>query len=150
PDLLGRTLARLDAPAPPRDEAPVARDPVFPRPLARYLGPRPAWRRVVPGLDVVEPPVRLGDEPVAVTRLAAGTRVPSHTHAGWELQLVLAGGYTADDGRFARGDAHCADASVTHGFRVDADGPCVSLLVREARIVSRTLHGRFFAWLTGA
>ncbi len=38
----------------------------------------------------------------------------------------------------------------THSFRVDADAPCVSLLVRDARIVPTTLFGKVFTWLTGA
>ncbi len=155
--LLARTLARLDeapdapppdTPAPPGEAPP--RDPLIPGPVARLLRAPPAWRRVVPGVELADLPVSLGASPVVLTRLAAGAVVPAHTHAGWELQLVLSGGYRADDGRFERGDAHCVDGSVTHGFRVDADAPCVALLVREGRILPRTLLGRVFAWVTGA
>jgi putative transcriptional regulator len=148
-DLLARTLARLDEPG-PAPLAPAPRHNVFPSPVMRLLGAEPVWRRVVPGLDVAELPVALNGQPAVLTRLAPGTVVPSHTHSGWELQLVLSGGYQADDGRFDRGDAHCADPAVSHGFRVDADRPCVSLLVREARIVPKTLLGRVFGWITGA
>ncbi|MES2643579.1 MAG: ChrR family anti-sigma-E factor [Myxococcota bacterium] len=148
-DLLARTLARLDE-AHPVEPAPLPRHPVLPGPVLRLAGGEPAWRRVVPGLEIAELPMSLAGNPVVLTRLAPGTVVPAHTHAGWELQLVLSGGYQADDGRFDRGDAHCANAEVTHGFRVDADAPCISLLVREARIVPRTLMGRVFCWVTGA
>jgi putative transcriptional regulator len=148
-DLLARTLARLDEPFAPAP-APPPRHAVLPPPVMRLLGGEPTWRRVVPDLEIAELPVRLNGNPAVLTRLAAGSVVPPHTHAGWELQLVLSGGYQADDGRFDRGDAHCADPSVTHGFRVDADAPCVSLLVREARIVPKTLLGRVFCWFTGA
>lgn len=148
-DLLAGVLARLDAP-PPVEPARHPPHPYLPAPLLAYTGPNPAWRRLVPGVETADLPLLHAGKPVVLTRLAAGTRVPPHTHRGWELQLVLSGGYTADDGRFDRGDAHCVDDGTTHSFRVDADAPCVSLLVRDARIVPTTLFGKFFTWLTGA
>jgi putative transcriptional regulator len=146
PGLRARVLAGLEAPPPPERRP----DPLLPAPLLRYLPADPPWRRVVPGLELVELPLALAGQPAVLTRLAPGARVPRHDHAGLELQLVLSGGYLADEGRFARGDAHCADPAVTHGFRIDPDAPCVTLLVRSERIRPRGLGGALFAWLTGA
>ena len=119
-DLLQRVLGRLDDP-PPRPLAAAPRHPWMPTPLHTYLQGEPRWRRIVPGVEIVELPLTLGDQPVVLTRIRPGAAVPTHTHQGWELQLVLTGGYTADGGRFGPGDAHCVDDRVTHGFTIDPE-----------------------------
>lgn len=147
-DLLQRVLGRLDEPAPL--VAPRVSHPWAPGPLAAYVGTDPRWRRIVPGVEILELPLALGDQPVVLTRIKPGAVVPSHGHAGWELQLVLTGGYTADDGHFGPGDAHCVDDRTVHGFTVDPGEVCISLLVREGRIRARGWKGKLFSWLTGA
>lgn len=149
PSLRARVLAELGAPSPPSPPSPSPH-PLFPSPLLAYTGAAPAWKRVAPGLETAPLPLALGEQPVVLARFAPGSAAPRHGHAGLELQLVLAGGYAADEGHFGRGDAHCVDAGEAHGFRVDEDGPCVALLVRERRIVARGARARLFAWLTGA
>jgi putative transcriptional regulator len=156
PDALAAALARLDteartdATAPPVDARPPLRHPWLPGPLLRLFGGEPPWQPAVPGLHVAPLPYMYEGNPVMLTRLRPRGAVPRHTHHGPELQLILSGGYTADDGVFERGDAHCVAEETTHGFRVHADGPCITLLVRASRIVPITAWGRRFARRTGA
>lgn len=150
PDLLARTLAKLDeAPPAARPPTPQRADlPPLPEPLRSLVGDRP-WRRIAPAIRAIELPVRFGDQPVVITRLSGPIRVPRHGHLGIEAQLVLGGGFTDGDVNFRRGDVQWVDASVEHSIDIDPDAPCVTLLVREARLVQHTLRGKLFGWMTG-
>jgi putative transcriptional regulator len=151
-DALERTMARLDAePAAPA-EAPAAGRGApagataaalpegvqiadeLPAPLRRLLAGRAAaagWRRrgSVAELDL------LADYPGYKTRLlriAAGARVPQHTHDGAEYTLVLEGSFTDMSGRYARGDVSVADAEVTHQPVAGQECDCICLVVTDA------------------
>ncbi len=58
--------------------------------------------------------------------------MPSHTHAGLELTLVLQGGFCDRTGHFLRGDVAEADSDVDHRPVADDDGPCLCLAVTDA------------------
>lgn len=150
PDLLARTLARLDEPAPVAPTATPQRAdlPPLPEPLRSVVGDRP-WRFIAPGIRAIELPVRLGDQPVVLTRLTGPLRVPNHGHRGVEAQLVLAGGYSDGKDHFERGDVHWVDASVDHFIDIDPVTPCITLLAKDARLVQHTFGGKLFGWITG-
>lgn len=151
PSALERTLARLSDPAPQKPiQTPMRADvPPLPEPLRSVVGDRP-WRFIAPGIKGIKLPIQLGSEPVYLTRLSGPMRVPHHGHAGIEAQLVLSGGFTST-GRhiYERGDVQWADESLVHEVDVHPGEPCVTLLVRDAKLVQSTLRGRLFSWLTG-
>jgi putative transcriptional regulator len=143
-DSLSRALSRLDSPADPAAEPvpgpPADRPdprPPLPGPLARRL---PSgiealrWRRV--GSRVETARILRGSEGF-VTRLVRareGTRFLRHGHAGLELTLVLAGGFSCGDETYGPGDVGAADETVVHRPVVDADEPCLCLVVESGPI----------------
>jgi len=60
-------------------------------------------------------------------RVAPGARFPRHTHVGDEQVVVLAGGFTDEDGRVYRaGDESRHPAGTAHDFAALPGGPLVS------------------------
>ncbi len=80
----------------------------------------------------------------ALVRFEAGTSFPNHRHEGVETVLVLEGGYTDSEGRrFVAGDLTQMQPNTEHSLRIDADGPCVIVVVGERciRFTSPWLRG---------
>ena len=129
-DLLTRTLARLEEPraAPAAKEASGA----LPAPL-RALAPQGleklAWRRVKRGLRDCRLPLAGGT--LRLMELAAGTRVPRHSHRGLELTLVLQGAYHDGLARYERGDLQIADSKIDHRPAAEPGSPCLCLVVTD-------------------
>lgn len=130
--LLERTLARLDGQE-PAPEAVAQRLAWPPRPLRDYLrGALEAlpWRMRLPGVHGCALDGLAGGK-VEMLRIQPGRAVPSHTHRGVEMTLVLEGGYADELGHFGRGDVCVADESITHRPHAD-DGPdCICLTVTD-------------------
>ncbi len=127
-------LARLDR-GPGAAPGPVAARDV-PRPLADYLDRDLAavpWRGLARG--VRHYPLSLS-RPAGGTlrlfRIAPGTALPRHTHAGQEFTLVLDGAFHDETGEYRSGDL--ADMDATHDHRPIADegGDCVCLVATDA------------------
>jgi putative transcriptional regulator len=151
PGAFAAALARLDAPAlapvlpivSPRPPLPDGMD--WPRSLRhcqvsrwRLLGPGMRWSRVtLPGA---------GKTNVFLLRIAAGSCLPPHTHAGEELTQVLHGAF--DDGRavFGAGDFDATDETVRHQPVVLASSECICLAAVDGRLV----HDGFLARWMGA
>jgi len=146
---LERVLARLDETAPKgSDEAAAAVAPrpgpkpgqspksgaLVPRPLRDYLGAgldQLDWT-TFRGLEKVELLPGHSSFRTRLMRIKSGTAMPVHTHAGSELTLVLAGGYSDAQGHFVRGDVAEADASVNHRPVADPGEDCLCLAVTDA------------------
>jgi len=140
-DALARALSGLgpDSPPPARGAAregpgpDAAADLRVPRPLRDYLGglEGAAWRR----RGAIAEAAVLDDFPGFKTRLLripGGTALPQHTHAGSELTLVLAGGFSDAMGHYLRGDVAEADSSVEHRPVADEREECICLAVTDA------------------
>ncbi len=147
PSALNDCLERLSVagePPPPPVRA-VKPDPVLPEPLRSYLG-RPLdelpWRSY--GGKVREFRMSLGTRGNAVRmyRIAPGAALPEHRHAGEELTLVLAGGFSDGEASYARGDVACADSSVVHTPVADLDGECICLAVTTGPLRFTGFFGR--------
>ena len=74
----------------------------------------------------------MGQRQTRLLRIRPGIRIPRHTHAGTELTLVLAGGFTDGGGHYLRGDLSFSDGEVDHSPRADDDGECICLTVIDA------------------
>lgn len=130
--LLARTLARLDGQEPaPRA---IAQGPAWPpRPLRDYLpGGLEAlpWRMRLPGVHGCTLDGVAGGK-VEMLRIQPGRAVPSHTHRGLEMTLVLEGGYADEIGHFGRGDVCVADETITHRPHADIGPDCICLTVTD-------------------
>ena len=157
---LERMLARLDES--PTDAPPVANAPFefagipLPRPLAHYLLPDqgghhqapPDFRFLAPGIRGIDLPVK-ADAVVRtrLLRLAPGVAIPRHTHAAPEFTLVFSGGISDGGAHYVRGDVRFRDTDDEHVQVVDADGPCIALVLNEGALVPKTWGGRVLSFL---
>ncbi len=148
PGSLEAMLARLDEPAPAPRPVPTG-DPIFPAPLRRLMGPQPRWRKVWPGVQVLDLPLHYGPQPVRLTRLAPGIEIPRHTHGGQEYNLVLQGGFSDRGADYLRGDVAVADDTVEHHLDIHDDGECITLVLLDSPLVPRSLKGTIAHWITG-
>lgn len=146
PEVLSRTLARIDAlatPAPVRPpmaagapsrlRAGLPAGVTWPRSLSgstatgwRRLGPGVRWSRVTLA--------NAADANVYLLRVAAGKALPVHGHRGGELTHVLHGAFHDGSERFAAGDFDAADEGVHHQPVVAAGGECICLTSVEGRV----------------
>ena len=141
-DSLERVLARLDDTA-PGEPAPPAHCAAAHSVEAEPLVPRPLRDRLAEGLNHLDWTTFRGLETVELTpefpsfrtrlmRIKSGTAMPTHTHEGSELTLVLAGGFSDENAHFLRGDVADADPSVTHRPMADPGEDCLCLAVTDA------------------
>lgn len=145
-------LQQLDMPSaavPQRDSATAWTTPPpssgVPRLLRRFLGDSDledlAWKTVVPGLQRLALPCEEGS--AFMLRIAAGKKMPVHSHRGNELTLVLQGGYSDVLGQFNAGDLADLDGSTEHQPIADADQDCICLAALDEPL-------RFRGWIARA
>ncbi len=119
----------------------------LPSALADYLPGGVAtakWRRLLPSLKECQ----LDEQDGMVTKLVwvrRGAAIPSHTHHGTEITLVLSGGFTDGPHHAARGDIVIADDSVDHRPIADADEDCICIAITDAPLRLTGPIGRLFA-----
>jgi putative transcriptional regulator len=135
-DSLARLLARLDRPEPPAAPAaaPQAGDNLLPQPLRGYVGgalDQLAWRRLGP-IAEARLLTGFGKTTTRLLEVRAGAALPSHTHAGNELTLVLQGGFSDVTGHYLRGDVAEADDELDHRPVADQGEDCLCLAVTDA------------------
>ncbi|MFC0243115.1 ChrR family anti-sigma-E factor [Rhodopseudomonas telluris] len=138
PGLMQSVLSRLRA-EPVAAPAPVhglpVSDIVIPEPLRSYLGgdlDTLRWTRVAPRVQqiVIDIP---GCRPQArMLRFQGGTKVPTHSHGGRELTLVLSGSLCDEGVVLVRGDVAETDEQTEHQPHAGPDQDCICLAVTDA------------------
>ena len=111
-------------------------DQIFPAPLHRFIGKnldQINWRRRILGLRDYEIGTKNGFE-ANLFWIKAGHRIPSQTHEGSEVTLVLKGAFSDQNGIFRRGDIAIADAEVDHRPVASKDEDCLCYAVTDARL----------------
>ena len=129
--LKARTMALLDAPAPPAE--PVhARSGAYPGPvMAALKGRPPRWKSL--GMGIRQCILSAGSEGSArLLYIPPGRAVPDHSHNGLELTLVLQGSFSDETGRFGVGDLEVADQDLEHTPVADPGPPCICLAATDA------------------
>ncbi|WP_417693104.1 ChrR family anti-sigma-E factor [Roseibium sp.] len=102
------------------------------------------WKTLLPGVKEC----KLGEFDGCMTSLLwvrAGKAMPSHTHSGTELTLILKGGYSDDDGHFETGDIAFADHEIDHKPIADEGEDCICFTVTEGSLRLTGPIGRLFA-----
>lgn len=138
-DLLAATLARLDEPedacwadAPP-PPPPTTGQPLLPRALADLVGADLGalrWSGFGSYNQAMVLPETGGGE-LKMLKIAGGAAMPSHTHEGLELTLVLAGGFADESDAYLPGDLATADETIEHRPVADPGEDCLCLVVDE-------------------
>ncbi len=75
----------------------------------------------------------------------AGKAMPSHTHHGTELTLILQGGFSDHDGHYVAGDVAFADDDVDHKPVADEGEDCICFAVTAGHLELTGPVGRWFA-----
>ncbi|GAA0837115.1 ChrR family anti-sigma-E factor [Marinomonas arenicola] len=99
-----------------------------------------SWMRLSPAVKIATLCEEDGVQ-VALTRIKAGAHIPTHTHAGEEITLVLEGAFSDEKGIYSCGDFVSRNAKHKHKPRVTKDAECICLTVLDAPI-------EFTGWLT--
>jgi putative transcriptional regulator len=128
-----RRLAEIFGEPPLAGRRPAAPG-MLPDPLRQFIGrdlEDLKWRTKIPG--VKEYRIEgTGRGEASLLLVKAGRRMPSHTHEGSEITLVLKGGFSDVTGHYLRGDIAIADADLDHRPVSDPDGDCLCFAVTDA------------------
>lgn len=68
---------------------------------------------------------------VELYRIAAGSKIPRHSHGGNEYTMVLSGGFSDERGNYGPGDVCVNGPADTHQPIADDDEVCYALAVRD-------------------
>ena len=68
---------------------------------------------------------------VELYRIAAGSKIPRHSHGGNEYTMVLSGGFSDERGNYGPGDVCVNGPADTHQPVADDDEVCYALAVRD-------------------
>ena len=119
---------------------------LVPAPLRRKLSSSLVdleWKslgRKIKYIDIVPP----GKNSVArLMRLRAGSNLPTHTHEGTEMTVVLSGGFSDAFGSYGRGDVAVRGAHDVHKPKVDGGEDCLCFVVTDAPLRMKGLLGFF-------
>lgn len=107
----------------------------------RWIGPGVRYSRVTVPNDA--------NANVMLLKVAAGRKLPDHTHAGSEYTQVLKGSFSDARGRYDPGDMDEADDAVQHQPVVDDGGECICLAALEGHMRLRGFFGRLIQPLIG-
>lgn len=137
---LDRLMANLDDAI--EVTAPVAPNSDVPAPLQRYLPDgleSVRWKFSGPGVAVADLPAsKTAKSRLMLLRVAAGRRVPEHSHGGQELTLILRGAYKDRFGVFAAGDIADHDEDVEHQPIAEPGEDCICLVAVDAKLNFRS------------
>ncbi|MCB5162544.1 ChrR family anti-sigma-E factor [Marinomonas algarum] len=99
------------------------------------------WSRISPSFKMATLCNEEGGAQIALTRIKAGSHMPTHTHTGDELTLVLEGAFSDESGVYRQGDFISRDSSHKHQPIVTKDAECICLTVLDAPV-------EFTGWFT--
>ena len=153
-DSFNKLMAEIDT---LQDEEKISQNVVsndndeLPLPLRNYvldLDLSKNWRRI--GIGLAEQVIHFGDAEIGSAKLykiAPNAAVPSHSHEGNEVTLVLSGGFSDEYGTYGPGDISIQETGAVHKPVADADGECIVLAVNEGPIVLTGPVGRLLNML---
>jgi len=141
--LLRTVMSRLDNEPTPLSYRPDSAEPGgFPALVQRLMSgdyDDLDWQRI--NSDVKIARLRTGDvhNEFALYHIRKAGSIPSHTHRGTELTLVLDGSFSDEAGHYHEGDFLMRDAEQVHTPTASRDGDCVCIGVLDAPV-------RFTEW----
>mgnify|MGYP006280544355 CR=1 FL=1 len=137
--------------SPRTERASTGSSDILPSPLRHYLGRGLNdihWRTKLPGVKEFRFEEK-GRGDASLLWVRAGRRMPSHTHEGSEVTLVLQGGFSDVTGHYGRGDIAIADADLDHKPVSDEGVDCLCFAVTDAPLHLTGPFGRVLDRLFG-
>lgn len=126
-------------------------DSILPNVLRRFVGSGIddiAWKTKMPGYR--EHLIGEFDGCEAnLLWIKPGRKMPSHTHEGSEITLVLDGAFSDVNGRYGRGDIAIADDSIDHRPIAENDRPCICFAVTDAPLKLTGSYTQLFSDFLG-
>lgn len=116
------------------DGAASSGDGLVPAQIAELLGiegDEIPWKSRLGGIREVRRKYADGSS-ASLLWIRAGQQIPTHTHDGVELTLVLQGAFSDEHGRFGPGDVSIADDDVDHCPTAEPGDDCICFIVLEA------------------
>lgn len=106
------------------------------------------WKKTLaPGLKQIIINCDEGD--VRLLRIAAGKKMPVHSHRGSEITMILRGGYSDSLGKFNAGDVADLDSATEHQPVADSDEDCICLAGMDAPLAFRGWLARLMQPIVG-
>jgi putative transcriptional regulator len=142
--VLSRVRNEGVTPAPPRSPR-IDSDIVIPEPLRSYLGgdlPALTWQRMAPRVHQIQITTRDSRAQARLLRFQSGVTVPTHSHGGRELTLVLGGRLCDRDAVFQRGDIAETDEQTEHQPHAGPEQDCICLAVTDAPLRFKGVFAR--------
>lgn len=93
-----------------------------------------AWRAVTKTLSVCELTKSSEGRKVALVKVAAGGKMPHHSHSGNEVTVVLQGSFSDEDGRYMEGDYIVRKGDDKHTPIASKEQPCICLTLLDGPI----------------
>ncbi len=133
-------MARIDKEETGPDQVPAPKAPkqtgnmALPEPLRSYIGgdiEKLGWRFIAPGMKSVLLRKRSDGTKLWMLRAKPGMKIPSHSHSGTEMTLVLQGAFSHEGGRFGRGDMENVDDDLEHQPVIEKGEECICLVLTE-------------------
>lgn len=126
----------------------------FSNPLLRYLPTSLAdlpWQRQTKEISKFDLTSLLGVKgfQVALQKINAGAKVPTHTHKGFEYTVILSGGFSDELGVYHEGDFIARDTSHKHSPTALQNEDCICLTVLNAPLKFtgwQRIFNPFMAW----
>ncbi len=91
-------------------------------------------------LDIRDPKYRS-----RLISIKSGTKIPSHTHQGEEITIVLKGSFSDDYGTYKAGDFIIRDGAYRHSPYADSD--CICYTITDAPLHYTGLFGPVINWI---
>jgi putative transcriptional regulator len=146
-----RLEAIFAAPAAAEEAATKENPSLLPSALLRLVGhdiDNIPWRTKMPGYREYSLGEIDGYE-ATMLWIKAGRKMPSHTHEGAELTLVLDGAFSDVNGRYGRGDIALADENVDHSPIAEEGRPCICFAVTDAPLRLTGSYSQIFSDFLG-
>lgn len=126
----------------------------FNNPLLRYLPTSLAdlpWQRQTKEISKFDLTSLLNIKgfQVALQKINAGAKVPTHTHKGFEYTVILSGGFSDELGVYHEGDFIARDTSHKHSPTALQNEDCICLTVLNAPLKFtgwQRIFNPFMAW----
>ena len=149
-DALEKVMSAIAEDEKPLQKVTHSENSFLPRPISDYipdLSCTKSWRSA--GIGIARHDVKFSQSDMRATiyRIQPSRAVPSHSHTGSEITLVLAGGFSDESGTFGPGDIAVQEAGEAHKPVADADGECIVFAVNEGDIRLAGPFGRVFSLL---